>query len=296
MLTGTGRIIAVISGAAALLVAGVFVDRELIARSPRHPNAAKSSSAAASPAPLPPGAPSGVDPNWSAPGENPTDPNSGSSSSPSTPPSSRNPSRAVSPFTATSAKTTTKIGLVDVDVDLPQVQGGKDTVAQTFNGAMRSALNGQADSLPTGKLKGDQESGVRIGKRVLSGLLKTAFTPGNATQSVAKASTVVVDTNSGSTLDVTSIFTDTNAGLKRLQTESQKLGPTTSSAGNKFSGTNLQADQTTFSHWTADTAGMRVFFAQGTVAPSSMRVVELTIPWADLKDLLKPGMLDTLPS
>jgi hypothetical protein len=75
------------------------------------------------------------------------------------------------------------------------------------------------------------------------------------------------------------LFTDLNAGLKRLQTESQKLGPTSSSAGDKFSGTNLQADQTTFNQWTAEKSGMRVSFAQGTVAPSSFGVVELTIPW-----------------
>jgi hypothetical protein len=161
---------------------------------------------------------------------------------------------------------------------------------------MQAALTGQADSLPTGKLKSDSASGVRIGKNVLSGLLRTSFTPGTSTTSIAKASTVVVDTNSGSTLDVTSIFTDTNAGLKRLQTESQKLGPTTSSVGNKFIGSNLQADQTTFSRWTAETAGMRVFFAEGTVALSSAGVVDLTIPWADIKDLLKPGVLDTVSS
>jgi hypothetical protein len=308
MLTGTGRIIVAIAGAAAVVVAGIFIIRGLIASPPPKLNAAKSSSAPAAPAPLPPGAaPSGDpgatpgDPGSSDPGST-TGSSGESSSGPSSPSGSSNPpsnspnpgSTASPPFTATSVKGPTTIGLVTVDVDVPQVQGGKDTVAQTFNSGMQGALNGQADLLPKGKLQNGFGSGVRIGKSVLSGLLRTAYTPGTSPTPIAKASTVVVDTNTGSTLDVSSIFTDTNAGLKRLQTESQKLGPTTSSAGNKFNGATLQADQTTFAHWTAENSGMRVLFNEGAVAPSSQGIVELTIPWANLKDLLKPGVLDTL--
>jgi hypothetical protein len=92
------------------------------------------------------------------------------------------------------------------------------------------------------------------------------------------------------------LFKDVNSGLQRLRGESQKLGPTTSSAGDKFSGTNLQADQSTFDQWTAEKSGMRVFFQQGTVAPTSFGVVDLLIPWDHLSDLLKPGVLQQVTS
>jgi len=102
--------------------------------------------------------------------------------------------------------------------------------------------------------------------------------------------------DSASLTTLSDLFTDLDAGLKRLQTESRKLGPTMSSAADKFTGTNIQADQTTFSHWTAEKSGMRVSFEQGTVAPSSAGVVELTIPWENLSDLLKPGVLQIVTS
>ncbi len=101
---------------------------------------------------------------------------------------------------------------------------------------------------------------------------------------------------SGSLTTLSDLFTDVNSGLQRLRGESKKLGPTMSSAGDKFSGTNLQADQSTFHHWTAEKSGMRVYFDQGTVAPQSSGVVELTIPWENLSDLLKPGVLQKVTS
>ena len=198
------------------------------------------------------------------------------------------------PYTATTQKIS-EAGHIIVDVDLPQVQGGNEAVAQIFNDAMQSALQAQVNNLPAGKLKSDSKSGVRIGARVLSGLLHTTYTPGNATQSISKASSVVVEISTSSILDVASIFTDMTAGLKRLQSVSQRLG-STSSAGDKFTGTNLQADKTTFSNWTAQTDGMKVYFAQGTVAPSTQGVVELTLPWTDLQDVLKPGVLEVVSS
>jgi len=92
------------------------------------------------------------------------------------------------------------------------------------------------------------------------------------------------------------LFTDVTAGVKRLATESVKLGPTGSSAGSRFDGTFLQANESTFSHFTAEKSGMTVHFEQGAVAPPSLGVVDLTIPWEYLGDLLKPGVLQIVSS
>jgi hypothetical protein len=312
MLTGTGRIIVAIAGAVALVVAGVFIVRGLLSSpSPTPKNTSKSSIGVAMPAPPPsgpapvdPGVDPGADPGASTSGGS-TDPSGGSSAPPnngSTTGASNsepNPSGPVNPsppFTATTTKAAATIGLVAVDAVLPQVQGGTENVAQTFNNGLQSALQTEVDTLPKGKFQGDARSGVRIGTQVLSGLVHGAYTPGTSSTPIAKAATVVVDTKSNSVLDVATIFTDQTTGLKRLQTESKKLGPTTSTAGGTFMGTNLQADQTTFSHWTAETTGMKLYFEQGVVAPPSQGVVELTIPWVNLQDVLKPGVLQTLSS
>jgi hypothetical protein len=41
---------------------------------------------------------------------------------------------------------------------------------------------------------------------------------------------------------------------------------------------------------------MRVYFEQGAVAPATEGVVELLIPWDDLKGVLKSGVQDILSS
>jgi hypothetical protein len=190
---------------------------------------------------------------------------------------------------------TQKIGQVDVNVGLPQVQGGKDPVAQNFNSAMESALQTQAGTLSKGTLTSDGKTNVRIGKSVLSGLLHSSFNE-PATPPIMLANTVVVDTTSGSTFDTSLIFTDTTTGLKKLQTEAVNLGPTKSTAPQKFLPANVKADAKTFAHWTAETDGMRVYFEQGAVAPPTEGVVELLIPWDDLKGVLKSGVQDILSS
>jgi hypothetical protein len=306
----TGRIIVAIAGAAALIVAGVFIVRGVISSPPPKLTGSKASSVAAPTAPPASSADPNAnpsDPNAGGPSDpnagSPSDPNSGgssSSSSSSSSPSSGGPSTPASPpppppLTPNNKKTTQKIGQVDVNVDLPQVQGGKDPVAQNFNSAMEAALQTQAGTLSKGTLTSDGKTGLRIGKSVLSGLLHSSFNE-PATTPIMLANTVVVDTTSGSTFDTSSIFTDTTTGLKKLQTEAVNLGPTKSTAPQKFVPANVKADAKTFAHWTAETDGMRVYFAQGTVASSTDGVVELLIPWANLKDVLKPGVQDILSS
>ena len=41
---------------------------------------------------------------------------------------------------------------------------------------------------------------------------------------------------------------------------------------------------------------MRVYFEEGLVGPQSAGIVDLTIPWANLDDVLKPGVAQIVAS
>ena len=84
--------------------------------------------------------------------------------------------QTTAPYTATSKRIERIRGTVVVDVEIPQVKGGNPDVATVFNDEMQRALLAQADSLTAATLKDGPGSGVRIGERVLSGLLRTAST------------------------------------------------------------------------------------------------------------------------
>ncbi|OBC00075.1 hypothetical protein A5784_21340 [Mycobacterium sp. 852013-50091_SCH5140682] len=204
-------------------------------------------------------------------------------------------SATATPFTAKTDKVNTFLGTTYANVSLPQVDGGDSAVAGVFNDEMHKVLQSQADSLTGGRLEDRPGSGVRIGQRVLSGLLRTAAVDTTKATSRPLVGTVVVDAQSGSVITLTSLFNDLNAGLKLLVQESKKLGPS-SAAGANFDGTKLQATEQTFNHWTAETAGLHVFFDQGTVAPSSSGIVDITIPWSDLDGVMKSGVQQIVSS
>jgi hypothetical protein len=233
----------------------------------------------------PGGKPSGGNPDGSTGGKPAGDPSGGD---PAGDPSGGDPTGQTAPYTETS-KRIQRMGTVTVDVELPQVAGGNPVVANVFNEQMEKVLQTQADSLTGGSLQDRPGSGVRIGTRVLNGLLRTAATDSTTATSTALASTVVMDANSGSLITLSSLFKDLNKALIKLQELSQELGPSTS-AGSNFDGTKIQPSEKVFEHWTAETSGMRLYFAQGLVAPESEGIVDLTIPWDNLNDVLKPGV------
>jgi hypothetical protein len=197
---------------------------------------------------------------------------------------------STSSYEATTAAFNKHVGSATANVTLPQVKGPDAAVVSAFNDGMNSVLFGQASN--AGTLNDRPGSGVRIGKDVLSGLLATSFTNGGG-NSTALAGTVVVNIQDHSVITVASLFDDESAGLKRLVVSSKQLGP---QANPKFSGTNLQADEATFQRWTAESTGMKVYFAQGTVAPASEGVVDVTIPWSSLSDVMSPSIAKIVSS
>lgn len=200
--------------------------------------------------------------------------------------------QTTAPYTATSKRIKEIRGTAVVDVEIPQVKGGNPDVATVFNDEMKRALLAQADSLTAATLKDGPGSEVRIGERVLSGLLRTASTK-LLTDKSELVSTVVVDANSGSVITLASLFKDLDKGLMRLQKEAQQLGP---SANDSFDGSRLEPSEKVFERWTAETEGMRVYFDQGLVAPEAEGIIDLTIPWDNLDGVLKPGVAQIVAS
>jgi hypothetical protein len=196
-------------------------------------------------------------------------------------------------YTATSKKVVRIFGRVAVDVELPQVTGGNPDVAKAFNDEMQSALQSQLGSVSSGTLESRDGSGVRIGEQVLSGLLRTAAVDTSTAESTALAGTVVMDTESGSVITLSSLFTNLDKGLKRLQAQTKEVGPSSNSS---FDPSRVAATEAVFEHWTAESSGMRVYFKQGLVAPKSEGIVDVTIPWDKLKDLMKPGVAKIVSS
>lgn len=275
MLIGGGKIVVAVIGAAILVVAGVFIVKSVWWPTSSESTGATTSSVTASGSAE---ETSGAQES-SSPSEEPMPESTTTTSTTTTP--------QAEPFSESSTHVQSEINTVAVDVELPQVQGGTADVADSFNQAMRAALDDQAASVAGGNLDGGA-SRVDIGEHVLSGVLLTTASAADADQSIPMVSTVVVDASTGATISLSDLFSDKETGLNRLLEEAQALGPTESSVTADFDGSALSADETTFAHWTPDSSGMTVYFDQGVVGPNAAGIVELTIPWANLDDVLNP--------
>lgn len=294
MLFGSGRILVAAAGAIVLVVVAVYAVRSVWWDPTSKPQQLT----------LPPATTSQTD--TSAPetaGANPGGdgiPTGGaagadSSASSTSEPGSTDGSTTEKPFTATTEKVNGLLGTVLADVEVPQVSGGDPAVAAVFNDEMKKALDTQAESLTAGKLEGRPGSGVRIGQRVLSGVLRTSAVNLLRATSSALVSTVVVDSDSGNIITLSSLFDDLTEGLQQLATQAKTLGPS-SAAGSSFDATKVQPTEAMFEHWSAEAEGMRVFLPQGEVAPNAAGIVEITIPWDKLGGVLKSGVAQIVSS
>jgi hypothetical protein len=316
MLTG-GRIVVAIVGAVVLVVAGVLVVRSVWWDTTSTSTPFTASSLSAGPSSTVPGGPppdAGAGSADAGSGGAGGDPGAGSSTdqggqsdstgsttsgaasstaTPTTTPpttSSAAPVSRPAAFTATTKQVNKILGSVSVDVEIPQVTGSDTTVATAFNKGVESLLIGQAGS--AGTLQNRDGSGVRIGARVLSGVLATSLskTGGDA---LPLTSTLVVDATTGETITTATLFDDEATGLATLAQLVKTLGPR-SHADFDASAVKASADQ--FTRWSAESAGMKVYFAQGTVAPASDGVVDVTIPWTELSGVLNASVADVVRS
>lgn len=304
MLFGGGRILVAAAGAIVLVVVAIYAVRGAwwdptskpltLPAATTTATVTDTSTTSTSAGAGEPGNPSGGEPGGPSDGEGGPSNGHGTSST-TTSQSSTDDSADNAPFTATTKKVNGFLGFVVAEVDLPQVQGGDQKVAEVFNDEMHNALEAQADSVTGGKLEGRPGSGVRIGKRVLSGVLRTSAVDIVKATSRALVSTVVVDAEDGSVITLSALFDDPTKGLKVLADQAKTLGRT-GSKGSSFDATKVQPTEEMFGHWTAETGGMHIFFEEGAVAPDAAGIVEVTVPWDDLSDVLNSDVAQVVSS
>ncbi|MFD4291682.1 RsiV family protein [Rhodococcus sp. NPDC058532] len=202
-------------------------------------------------------------------------------------------------YLATTAQVTGDTGRVRYDVTVPQVEGGDPEVAAEFNESIRAALQDQIDGSAGERftLESRPESGVaHIGSRVLSGLLVTSWNadpPGaHPTPVVA---TVVIDADNAQPITLTTLFPDLQAGLNRLSEESARLLPATA-AGADFERSGIEPTRQNFANWLATPAGMEIHFTDYQVGPHAIGLVQVTVPWERLRDVMAPAMVGVVAS
>ncbi|MGX1804289.1 RsiV family protein [Nocardia sp. NPDC055321] len=205
-------------------------------------------------------------------------------------------------LTAASVRVNGTEGRVSYDVRVPQVEPGTGAAATEFNASMRELLEGfvsghqVSDEDPPVSITDPNGRSVveHIGAGAVSGLLWVSFDGGGAHPWSMLASHVT-DRETGEAIGLGDLFTDSRAGLDVLAAQAAELGPRTR-AGDDFDSRGASASSENFEVWTATPEGMRVYFQQGSVGPSAMGVVDITIPWSELSAVLAPGMLEVLSS
>lgn len=208
-------------------------------------------------------------------------------------------SNAAEPYVVGSTRITGSAEHATYDVAIPQLSGGDPAVTAEFNESMRAALQDQIDgdygndfALTDGYSTGT----TYVGKRVISAEQITswiAVPPGAHGNSLL--ATVTIDADTAQPITLGDAFTDLDVGLARLSDRAAEILPTTP-AGESFERTGIEPTVANFGNWTASQQGMNIHFGDYQVGPYSIGLVTITVPWADLSDVLAPGMQDVLSS
>lgn len=208
-------------------------------------------------------------------------------------------SGAAEPYAVSSTRVTGSTARATYDVAIPQLSGGDPAVTEEFNESMRAALQDQIDrdygndfALSDGYSKGE----TYVGRRVISSEQITdwiAVPPGAHGNSLI--ATVTIDSDTAEPISLDDAFVDLDAGLDRLSARAADILPTTR-AGESFERSGIEPTVANFANWTASPEGMNVHFGDYQVGAYGIGLVTITIPWADLSDVLAPGMQDVLSS
>ncbi|OZF46749.1 DUF3298 domain-containing protein [Rhodococcus sp. 14-1411-2a] len=206
---------------------------------------------------------------------------------------------AAEPYVLGSTRVAGSTGNATYDVAIPQLSGGDSAVTAEFNESMRAALQDQIDgdygndfALSDGYSTGT----THVGSRVISAEQITgwiAVPPGAHGNSLI--ATVTIGTDTAQPISLDDAFTDLDAGLARLSDQAARILPTTR-AGESFERSGIEPTVANFGNWTASPEGMNIHFGDYQVGAYGIGLVTITVPWADLSDVLAPGMQDVLSS
>ncbi|MGN5235766.1 RsiV family protein [Rhodococcus sp. SJ-3] len=187
---------------------------------------------------------------------------------------------------------------VDYAVEIPQIGGGDPAVVDEFNESMQAALQDLIDGRGTERYTlatGTQEV-TRIGEHVVAGLLITSYNmnpPG--AHPTALVSTVVVDTDNATPVTLQDLFPDLQAGLDRLSEQSALLLPETA-AGPDYVREGIAPEENNFADWLPTPEGMQIRFGDYQVGPHAIGLVDITVPWDELADVMDRAILPVVSS
>lgn len=220
--------------------------------------------------------------------------------SPSSAPTTTSSSAAAAAYTTSSTRVTGTTDRASYDVAIPQLAGGKQSVTAEFNQSMRAALQDQIDADYSGlsfTLRDGYRNGpFHIGSRVVSAELISYWTanpPGAHGDSLL--ATVTIDTDTATPITLSDAFGDLDTGLRRLSQEAARILPTTV-VGDRYERSGITPTEKNFANWTASPQGMVIHFGDYQVGAYADGLIDITVPWSDLSDVLAPGMQDVLSS
>jgi len=213
-------------------------------------------------------------------------------------PNSTAMSTSGSPPTQSYAVTTTTIeGSTDDRqgnwrMEFGELSGGDPAVVEAFNGASHAAAMDQVEAAKEGAEPGAQwnfESNGQVSFRsiavaqVIFGSLYYGAHPSH------QIGTIVIDSRSADPIMLTDLFSDPQAGLDRLAEQTRTL---LAADGLEVSpdepGAAPKAEN--FANWIPTADGLEFHFNEYQFGPRLPAVV--TVPWAQLSDVMAPAMTD----
>ncbi|MGA5541515.1 hypothetical protein ACPCIR_06645 [Mycobacterium sp. NPDC051198] len=179
----------------------------------------------------------------------------------------------------------------DKSVTIPQLSGGDPAVTARFNAAMQASRAGMpaqsADmSVDDGELPGGFGSGVtRIGSGVVAGRMVLLWYGKGAAHPNHSLGTVVIATHTATPVTVDDLYQDRAAAQARLRTLLPQLDTSGRLNESSVSGEDIDTN------WLPTSSGLEVYVS---VAHVMGDYVVVTVPWDQIADQLRPGMLDAL--
>lgn len=166
-----------------------------------------------------------------------------------------------------------------------QLVGGDERVANAFNGASRRSVTGLIDDARSDARSDswglDANSTISFRSSAVSQVTVGVYYARGAAHPVYYIATVVLDSRDAEPITLQDLFTNKQAGLKRLSEKSASiLGIDSNTPG-------LRATDKNFANWIPTAKGFEIHFADYQLG-HGLRVT--AIPWSDIADLLTPSM------
>jgi hypothetical protein len=175
-----------------------------------------------------------------------------------------------------------------------QLEGGDPTVVKAFNDASQAVARGQLARAVTGVKEGTawtfEASGqVSFHRPVIAQVITSAVYIGS--ESSTEDETVVVDSRTAKPVTLADLFANESAGLSRLSQQTKTLLPKSFGlSGAMMDEPGNAPRRENFANWIPTADGMELHFPQHQFKINIAQTI--TVPWAQLKDLLAPRMAD----